>query len=244
MRVTAVLLLLALSAVAVVADDACGGDDYGTAGQFDFYVFAQSWPAQFCQDHMSWPGCSNPTAWQAHNLTLHGMWPNYAKSQSGHDWPQCCDSTYGSDIDPAVAAALLPLWETYWPNEEDPTGGDLNNSLWNHEWGKHGTCSGLPQKQYFTEAMNIELSMGTTSVITNNIGSSCALADLFSAYGASSCQSGGDCLVGFTCVNQNGQMYLSEVTTCWDTTFAQITCPSAVFTGKQCTDDNVYIQSF
>jgi ribonuclease T2 len=242
-----VVALLACCAVAVAAQtDPCGGDDYGTAGQFDFYVFAQSWPAQFCQAHQSWPGCSSPTQWQAHNLTLHGMWPNYNQPQSGHSWPQCCQSQYGSDIDPQVAAELMTEFQTYWPNEEDPSGGDLSNSLWNHEWGKHGTCSGLDQKTYFSTAMNVELSMPTPDVITQNIGNSCALSDLQAAYGAQQCDEGGDCIAGFNCQSQNGQLYLAGVTTCWDTTFTQITCPAAVLSsqGKQCTDSTVYIQSF
>jgi len=247
MRAVAVALaFLALTATIVVADDPCDGDDYGTAGQFDFYVFVQSWPAQFCQQHESWPGCSSPTDWQTHNLTLHGMWPNYNTPQDGHSWPQCCQSQYGSDIDPTVAAELLNAFQLYWPNEEDPSGSDLGNSLWNHEWGKHGTCSGMPQKAYFQQAMDLEVGMPTPSVITDNIGSSCALTDLQAAFGAQDCEDVGDCIVGFQCASQNGQLYLSGITTCWDPNFNQITCSAAVLgsQGKQCTDDQVYIQSF
>jgi len=134
MRVVAVLaalcVVMMVGAAGVQASDACGGNDYGQSGVFDFYVFEQSWPAQFCQAHMDWPGCSNPTAWQAHNLTMHGMWPNYNQAQGSHDWPQCCDSKYGNDIDPNVAQSLLPSFQTYWPNEQDPSGGDLSSSLW------------------------------------------------------------------------------------------------------------------
>lgn len=240
-----VVALVALAFTAVAASDACHGDDYGTAGQFDFYVFAQSWPAQFCQAHTDWPGCSNPTDWQSHNLTLHGMWPNYNTAQGSHDWPQCCQSTYGTDIDPTIAQALLPEFQTYWPNEEDPTGGDLSSSLWAHEWQKHGTCSGLPQKTYFQSAMNIELAIGTPSVISNNIGGSCSLAELQAAFNAS-CESGADCMAGFNCDSQNGQLYLAGITTCYDQNLNQIICPNAVLSsqGTQCTDATVYIQSF
>lgn len=219
--------------------DACNGDDYGTAGQFDFYVFEQSWPAQFCQDHSSYPGCEEPTAWQQANLTLHGMWPNYNQEQDGHSWPQCCDSTYGNSVDTSVVEALLPELQTYWPNEQDPSGGTLSSSLWAHEWQKHGTCSNLPQKEYFQQAMDIELGMPTPSAITNNIGGSAQLSDLYAAYNANDCSEGGDCLVGFSCSDS----YLSSVTTCWDTNFSQITCPSAVFSDA-CTDSQVSIQSF
>lgn len=77
----------------------------------------------------------------AHNLTLHGMWPNYGAPRSGHGWPQCCPSSFGSDLDPKVAQALMPELQMYWPNEQDPTGRDLSNSLWQHEWASQYTLS-------------------------------------------------------------------------------------------------------
>jgi len=158
--------------------------------------------------------------------------------------PQCCQSQYGTDISPSVVANLLTELQTYWPNEQDPSGGNLQSSLWAHEWNKHGTCSGLPQQQYFQQAMQIELSMPTPSAITGNIGGSLNLSDLAAAYGASQCQDGGDCIAGFSCTGQNGQSYLTGITTCWDTNFNQITCPSAVITQDACSDSTVYIQSF
>ena len=93
--------------------------------------------------------------------------------------------------------------------------------------------------------MNIELSMGTPSVLSNNIGGSCSLAELQAAFNAT-CESGADCMAGFNCANQNGQMYLSGVTTCYDQSLNQIMCPGAVLSsqGSQCTDSTVYIQSF
>lgn len=244
--VSTLLLLCVFGATHVAAGDACNGDDFGTAGQFDFYVFALSWPAQFCQQHQDWPGCEQPTEWQSHNLTLHGLWPNFRSPQSGHSWPQCCPSRFGSNIDPNVFNSLESDLQLYWPNEQDPSGGDLQNSLWNHEWGKHGTCSGLDQRTYLTTAMQLLQNLGTPAVIGNNIGNNCQLSDLQAAFGGSGCTVGSDCIVGFNCANQNGQLYLSGVTTCWDKNFNQITCPAAVLgsQGRQCTASTVYIQSF
>jgi len=245
-----VAIVLALAILAVFAcdvnADSCGGKDFGTAGDFDFYVFAQSWSAQFCTTKPNIPGCTNPTNWQQTNLTLHGMWPNYNSQRSGHGWPQCCQSKYGSDIDPSVVADLLPALQLYWPNEQDPSGSKLSSSLWAHEWNKHGTCSGLPQKAYLQEAMTIQLQIPTPSVITNNVGGSCKLKDLQAAYGATDCLSGGDCIVAFNCASDSGKLYLSSVTTCWDQFYKQIRCPASVLSsqGKQCTNDDVYILSF
>lgn len=173
-------------------------------------------------------------------------WPNYNKARSGHGWPQCCQSKYGSDIDPSVVSALLPELQLYWPNEQDPSGGDLAGSLWGHEWGKHGTCSGLPQRTYLETAMALQLGMPTPPAITNNIGGSVSLSELKAAFNATSCRSGGECMVGFSCTKQNGGLYLNAVTTCFDLHFNQIPCSASVLgsQGHQCTDDKVYILSF
>jgi hypothetical protein len=50
--------------------------------------------------------------------------------------------------------------------------------------------------------MDIEIGMPTPDVITQNIGSSCALSDLQAAYDAQDCEQGGDCIVGFNCQSQ------------------------------------------
>jgi ribonuclease I len=52
--------------------DQCNGDDYGVAGNFDFYVFSQSWSAEFCKQKESYPGCEDPTPEMKANLTIHG----------------------------------------------------------------------------------------------------------------------------------------------------------------------------
>lgn len=36
----------------------------------------------------------------------------------------------------------------YWPSLEGN-----NTAFWSHEWGKHGTCSGLDQLTYFRSAL-------------------------------------------------------------------------------------------
>ncbi len=84
------------------------GDSRGS-GRVALLLTFLSLPPLCCR-----PGCSQPTSWQRTNLTLHGMWPNYKQSQSGHEWPQCCQSTFGTDIDVTVAKSLLSAWQTYW----------------------------------------------------------------------------------------------------------------------------------
>jgi ribonuclease T2 len=235
MRSTILLCAVLLISIAFIScQDECNGNDYGSAGQFDFYVLAQSWPAEFCFSHQSYPGCQHPTAWQQTNLTMHGLWPNYNQMQGGnHDWPQCCQSTYGSSITSSEMNPILSALQTYWPSEQNPNpNGDWSNSLWQHEWGKHGTCSGLPVTKYFQAGVNLAASatLATPGLITNNIGSTISASALQSAYNnGSPCSPNSDCMVGTSC--KSG--YLVGITTCWNKSMQQVICPAATV-GQQC----------
>ena len=146
----------------------CSGKSHGTAGQFDIYVLAQSSSPQYCESSSTfskYPGCVNPTAWQKTNLTMHGLWPQYSTAKGGYgthhithidpplqpfdphrqpshrplsDYPECCSSKYGTTLTQSAVTPLLPQLEKYWPNEEDPTGKTLANTLWAHEWMEVG----------------------------------------------------------------------------------------------------------
>jgi ribonuclease T2 len=241
MRVAFVCVLVAIVALQVVAKDSCNGKDFGDQGKFDFYTYAQSWSAGWCETsgHSNVPGCVSPTQFQMTNATIHGMWPNYDAQQGNHWWPQCCDSTFGNNVDPNVVKQLLPQLQEYWPNEQDPTGGNLGSSLWAHEWNKHGTCSGLDQTPYFENAMNIAAQLGTPSIITQNRNQTVSIDALYEAYGASNCQNGQPCLVGFSCTNNA----LVQIMTCWGKDFTQIPCPWETISKSSCKGD-VKIISF
>ena len=32
----------------------------------------------------------NDSSWGINHLTLHGLWPQFAKTEDGNDWPQNC----------------------------------------------------------------------------------------------------------------------------------------------------------
>jgi ribonuclease T2 len=55
--------------------------------------------------------------------TLHGLWPDN------------CDGTYEANCDPKRAYETLSIMQKYW---KDYKGDD--ESFWEHEWSKHGTC--------------------------------------------------------------------------------------------------------
>jgi len=244
------LLIVLLYSISLVSSggvsgstgDTCNGADYGSAGDFDFYVVQQSWPAEFCYSHSSYPGCENPTNWQQNNLTLHGVWPNYNVARSGHDWPQCCSSKYGTSITQSEMESILSELQTYWPSEQDPApSGDWSSSLWEHEWNKHGTCSGLGVTDYFQHGINImqQANISTPSVISSNIGGSTTAEAIQSAFNNGSPCGSGACLVGVTCSGS----YLEAITTCWSKDLTQqLVCPASVI-GKQCSG-TISIDSF
>ncbi|KAH8668113.1 ribonuclease-like protein T2 [Tricladium varicosporioides] len=79
---------------------------------------------------------TNPTTGPSNSWTIHGLWPDH------------CDGTYDSNCDTKRAYTnisqiltsfgktdLLSYMNTYWV---DINGND--ESFWEHEWAKHGTC--------------------------------------------------------------------------------------------------------
>jgi len=221
--------------------DACDGSDFGSSGDFDFYVFQQTWPAEFCNDQ-SYAGCEHPTPYMQSNLTLHGLWPNYEKSIQGHWWPQCCQSQYGPEINQTAVNLLSVPLHMFWPDEKNPDWPNyISSEFWDHEWGKHGTCSGLDDYDYLWQAISVHEVLMTPPVISSHTGSSVLLPELMVYYSGSSgsCPQGSPCIVGLNCSDG----YLSDVTTCWTKAGIQRTCPWEVIDHSKC-PDTIKIRSF
>ncbi len=111
----------------------------------------------------------------------------------------------------------------YWPDEQAQPGYNTS-SFWAHEWGKHGTCSGLDQFTYFSSAIQVEQSVPTPAFMGQNAGSSVSLSDVYSAYGVPQCDQSGSCLLSIDC--QDGA--INTITTCWSESLTQIQCPNEV----------------
>lgn len=93
----------------------------GTPGQFDFYLMNLSWAPEFCT-HGSGAECT-----EGLGLVMHGLWPQFFTGK----YPVDCSN--------------------------DPPPPDLKKDLdlipeiglLQHEWSKHGTCSGVGGEQFF-----------------------------------------------------------------------------------------------
>ena len=100
------------------------------AGDFDYYLLTLSWAPEFCATNPI--GRTSVECAPNHHmgLVVHGLWPQYNNGK----WPQDCATT------PPVASATVDHMMPIMPGQ----------SLIQHEWSKHGTCSGLSVKDYFT----------------------------------------------------------------------------------------------
>jgi len=227
--------------------DSCNGQDWGTPGKFDVYVLAQSWSAEFCYDHKSYPGCQEPTSFMKTNLTMHGLWPQYNESTGGHDWPQCCTQ---EPLAQSTVDQYLTDLQLLWPNEQSPSGKPLDESLWSHEWSKHGTCTGLKQSDFFALALRLGRAMSTPDIITKSIGKSVKLTDLQAAYNnqAYFLCSGAFLTEVHTCFAVNQAAYRHDVHVDdreFERLFAQVDCPENVGDDSSiCKADTIKISAF
>jgi ribonuclease T2 len=98
------------------------------AGVFDYYLLALSWSPTFCLTHKDDSQCTG----KGYGFVLHGLWPQYAKG----GWPESCPPL--TTLNAAQTSQGLTLFPT--------------KKLLDHEWSKHGTCSGLGAMGYLDEA--------------------------------------------------------------------------------------------
>lgn len=117
---------------------------------------------------------------------------------------------------------------TYWPNVQEAIGSANYTSFWEHEWTKHGTCSGLTQVDYFQQAIALIKQFGTPKSVTNNVGSVVDANSLRNDFG-------GPTKVALQCAGGN---YIVGAYTCWAQVNGvpqnQIDCPEEVQKEDSC----------
>jgi ribonuclease T2 len=107
-----------------------------------------------------------------------------------------------------------------------------------HEWTKHGTCSGLSQTDYFTNALNVLKTYGTPSVISDNVGKYVSSDTIRASFGGKEyaslvCTSGKYLNGVYMCLNQvNGVPNGKTV------------CPADVQSEDTCGTGDIFIQTF
>jgi ribonuclease T2 len=103
----------------------------GIAGTFDFYVMSLSWSPGFCATPAGQRDPMQCGGQREYGFVLHGLWPQYDPK----GWPEDCST---ERVDAPTVQGMLSIMPS--PN------------LVQHEWQKHGTCSGLSPQDYFDEA--------------------------------------------------------------------------------------------
>jgi ribonuclease T2 len=122
---------LAVLALAAAGTTPLAAQTANQAGVYDYYVLSLSWTPAFC-DRTGGKGDPNQCAPGVKaGFVLHGLWPEF----DAGGWPENCPTV--AKVPPTVIDALLEVM---------PSAG-----LIEHEWGKHGSCTGMTPDDYFAE---------------------------------------------------------------------------------------------
>lgn len=196
------------------------------------YVLAYSWTPEFC-DEKKFPGCEKPRPYWKKNFTLHGLWPQF---RDLGDYPSFCSQV---PFDPsAVEKEGLSKMMTYWPNVKYPEGDPNYESFWEHEWLKHGTCTGLSPSEYLSAAVDLIVAYGSPTILSDSVGGHVEADALRNAMG-------GNSHVSLQCDGNKGDI-LSGAFTCWSQSgglpVAQIICPSDVKREDTCAATSILIK--
>ncbi|NJD08379.1 MAG: ribonuclease T [Methylococcaceae bacterium] len=134
-RVLVLLLLMSAigSADARSRHHRGGGGQSAEPGDFDYYLLALSWSPEFCATPAGHQPDKKAQCDQPRGFVVHGLWP-----QNERGYPQDCGP--GSHVPADAAAPALTA---------DPPMPPGDPGLLDHEWSKHGTCSGLGMPDYF-----------------------------------------------------------------------------------------------
>ena len=185
----------ALAAVAP-APSADGRLGPGPKAPFGLYMLALSWAPQFCSTHGGKEQCEGlDTAFAGNHFSLHGLWPQYTDAegkQYGADYPVFCGQYSVCNTKGNANPACLPDPSSI-PAQMATLGPGYvtdDNFLANHEWPKHGSCTGLASGPYFQAAINLLLALpgdqGTPAPVAAALGKEIALSDLLASFGDAS----------------------------------------------------------
>jgi ribonuclease T2 len=124
-------LAIGVGLVSLAAGGAMAQDKRQNApGEFDFYVLSLSWSPSFCEDAAERGGRSQiQCAGRPYSFVVHGLWPQYENG-----FPEYCKRP-APRLNRSIVSSMLDLM---------PAPGLIFN-----EWDKHGTCSGLTDRNYF-----------------------------------------------------------------------------------------------
>jgi ribonuclease T2 len=102
-----------------------------TPGAFDYYLLNLSWAPAYCANNSG--NAASSECDPAHHLgfVVHGLWPE----NNDGSYPQNCGAS--SPVSQSIVQHMLTIMPS--------------RTLIQHEWAKHGTCTGLAAQDYFKQ---------------------------------------------------------------------------------------------
>jgi ribonuclease T2 len=98
---------------------------------FDFYVLSLSWSPTWCAGNDAGGRTQQCRRGENNGFIVHGLWP-----QNERGYPEFCPTREPDRVPEGLGRTVLDII---------PSMG-----LIGHQWRKHGSCSGLGQKDYFS----------------------------------------------------------------------------------------------
>jgi ribonuclease T2 len=121
-------LRLGLCALLILWSSGAGTAAEQRAHEFDYYLLALSWSPTYCASRARRDPLQCGQGRRYH-FVVHGLWPQYRNG-----WPQYCAAA-GVSLPRPLLAAMFDIMPSF--------------RLIQHQWMKHGTCTGLAPGDYF-----------------------------------------------------------------------------------------------
>jgi ribonuclease I len=117
----------------------------GAIGEFDLYLFAQTWAPRFCCTNGD--KCKSQDKVGVDDLTIHGLWPAYSegRGKDGRTYPAFCNMGQTRKF-------------------------STSDKLAAHEYVKHGSCTSMTFDEYVEEGVRVEED-GASSVMRDFLNS-------------------------------------------------------------------------
>ncbi len=210
------LIFITLMALTAGADARRPHGPRAQAGQFDYYAVALSWSPAYCASHRDAAECQRRLG-----FVLHGVWPQYANG-----YPESCGTE-------RLPGDVRVKYGTLFPAP----------GLIDHEWSKHGTCSGLDPASYFALVASLKGKVAipgafdhpTAPVRTTN-------RDFAQAFQAANPGLAPDAVLPFC---GGGGRFLREIHVCYDKRGGSLSCSASEIkrSSNSCRKDSFMLQN-
>lgn len=192
---------------------------------FDILILTQHWPYTTCRDWEERSIKNTCTKLDA-NWSVHGLWP----TQLGRIAPVYCNNTWKFEY--SSVEKMRPELDLYWPDIEvrnEP------NSLWTHEWEKHGTCAAQlkpldSEAKYFGAGVDLAKKLPLTDWLKEKNIVPGAEYDTMEIYAA--IQEKTVARPHVDCEHLDGEQYIKEIKVCFAKDLSITDCDGIVSSGS------------